>query len=285
MDDRFQGFQSWTTNPVELGLQEHTFPPNRRMEPQGLDDIQRWVVGAGGAAVLFYGLRQEGVGRWPLALLGGALLYQGISGQNLFDHVPGVERMPVMQQLTSAPTDLRIRKTLTINRPAAELYSYWRNLENLPTFMQHVQSVKEVDGKRSHWVVRVIPNMELEWDAEITVDRPDEMIGWETVPEAMLQNRGYVKFIPTERGTEVSVSIEYDPPGAALGRFAGGSLKFIAEQQIKEEVRNFKRLMETGELPTTEGQPAARREAWRQNEEARARQSAFQPEMQGEKGV
>jgi uncharacterized membrane protein len=234
--------------------------------PSGLDNVQRWVVGTGGAAVLWYGLRREGATRWPLFILGSALLYQGVSGQNLLDQVPGVEYVPVVRQMTSAPTQLRVRKTLTINRPAQELYSYWRNLENLPRFMQHVKSIQTLDDRRSHWVVDVLQKVELEWDAEIIEDRPGEMIAWQTLPDAQLQSMGYVKFVPTARGIEVSVSMNYEPPSALLGRFVGGGVRFIAEQQIKTEIRNFKRLMETGEIATTEGQPAARREAWQQRE-------------------
>jgi uncharacterized membrane protein len=118
--------------------------------------------------------------------------------------------------------------------------------------------VQELGNGQSHWVVNVIRDIELEWDARITLDKPNEMIAWETLPDETLQNRGYVKFIPTSRGTEVSVSMEYDPPGAAAGALAGRAVKFIAEQQVKEEIRNFKRLMETGELPTTKGQPSGR---------------------------
>jgi uncharacterized membrane protein len=124
--------------------------------------------------------------------------------------------------------------------------------------MSHVKSVQELGNGQSHWVVNVIRDIELEWDARITLDKPNEMIAWETLPDETLQNRGYVKFIPTSRGTEVSVSMEYDPPGAAAGALTGRAVKFIAEQQVKEEIRNFKRLMETGELPTTKGQPSGR---------------------------
>jgi uncharacterized membrane protein len=230
-----------------------------------MDHLQRWVSGVGGAALLWYGLRQHGIARWSLAAAGAGLLYQGVSGDNLLDRVPVAQEIPVVRQLSSAPTQLRIRKSLTVNRPASELYAYWRNLENLPNFMRHVKSVRELGEGRSHWVVGVLNDMELEWDAQITQDRPNEMIAWETLPDAQIQNRGYVKFISTPRGTEVSVSLEYDPPGSMLGRFAGGAVKFIAEQQIKEEIRSFKRLMETGELPTTKGQPAARPSAWQEN--------------------
>ena len=257
--EMMQGQQGRRRRRVEPGLQEHTFPPNRRMEPAGMDDLERWVSGVGGAALLWYGARQRGISRWSLALAGAGLVYQGISGDNLLDRIPMAQDIPVVKQLTSAPTQLRIRKSLTVNRPANELYEYWRNLENLPNFMTHVKSVKDLGEGRSHWKVEVLDKIQLEWDARITQDRPNEMIAWETEPDADIQNRGYVKFIPTSRGgTEVSVSLEYDPPGAIMGRFAGGAVKFIAEQEIKEQIRDFKRLMELGELATTEGQPSGR---------------------------
>jgi uncharacterized membrane protein len=230
-----------------------------------MDDLQRWVSGVGGAAILFYGLRQHGFSRWPLTALAAGLIYQGVSGNNLLDHIPVANEVPVVKQLTSQePTLLRVRKSLTINRPAADLYNYWRKLENLPTFMPHVKSVQDLGNGQSHWVVNVLRDIELEWDARITVDRPNEMIAWETLPEAELQNRGYVKFIPIRRGTEVSVSLEYDPPASMGGKFVGRAIRFIAEQQVKEEIRNFKRLMESGELPTTEGQPSGRRKEWQE---------------------
>jgi uncharacterized membrane protein len=233
-----------------------------------MDDLQRWVAGLSGAALLFYGLRQQNASRWALAALGAGLVYQGASGNNLLDYVPVAHEVPVLNQLTTKePTQLRIRKSMTVNRPASELYNYWRKLENLPHFMRHVKSVQQLDDKRSHWVVNVIRDMELEWDAQITVDRPNEMIGWETLADATIQNRGYVKFIPTSRGTEVSVSIEYEPPAGGIGKLAGRAVKFVAEQQITEEIRNFKSLMEVGEVITTEGQPSARREAWEQKKE------------------
>jgi uncharacterized membrane protein len=249
---------------VERGLQEHTYPPNYRDPDSGMDNLQRWVSGLSGAALLYYGLRQQHISRWFLTTLGAGLVYQGVSGNSLLDylpleHIPVVNETPVVRRMSSPePTELRIRKSLTVNRPASELYDYWRDLSKLPTFMTHVKSVQEVGDDLSHWVVNVMRGMELEWDARITVDRPNEMIAWETLPESTIQNRGYVKFIPTAYGTEVSVSLEYDPPAIMGGEIAGRAVKFIAEQQIKEEIRNFKRLMETGELPTTEGQPSGR---------------------------
>lgn len=248
---------------IERGVQEHTLPPKRRVQTSSMDELQRLVSGIGGAALLFYGLRQSNASRIPLAALGAGLLYQGASGKNFLDYVPVVNDIPAVQQMTmQEPAELRIRKTMTVNRPASELYTFWRKLENLPRFMSHVKQIQELDEKRSHWVVNVVKGIELEWDAEITVDRPNEMIAWQTLPEAMIQNRGYVKFIPAHKGTEVSISIEYDPPAGGLGKIAGRMAKFVAEHDVQEELRNFKRLMEVGEIITTEGQPSGRREAW-----------------------
>jgi uncharacterized membrane protein len=99
------------------------------------------------------------------------------------------------------------------------------------------------------------------------------MIAWETLPGATVANRGYVKFIPApgNRGTEVSVALEYDPPGAAIGLAAGEMVKFIAAHDIEEDIRAFKRMMEAGEVPTTQGQPAARPQAWQQHEQRQPR--------------
>jgi len=251
---------------ISRGVQEHSYPPNYHPPSSGMDDMQRWVSGVGGAAVLFYGLRQQNLSRWPLAVLGAGLIYQGVSGHNLLDYLPIHEDEneetsfiePVTNREPHESTELRIRKSVTINRPAAELYSYWRKLSNLPTFMTHVKSVEETSSEQSHWVVDVVHGMQLEWDARITVDRPNEMIAWETLPDSTLQNRGYVKFIPTSYGTEVSVSLEYDPPVAVAGALVGRALKFIPATEIKDEIRHFKALMEAGEIPTTDGQSSAR---------------------------
>jgi uncharacterized membrane protein len=175
--------------------------------------------------------------------------------------------VPILENVlpsVPAPTDLHIKKSVTVNKPVEEVYAYWRNLENLPRFMKHIKSVQTLDEKRSHWVAAVLRDMEVEWDAQILVDRPNEMIAWESLPGAKVENRGNVKFVqaPGGRGTEVHVSLEYLPPGAALGRVAAGVLNFVTEHQIKEDIRNFKHILEAGEIPTTEGQPAARGDAW-----------------------
>ena len=149
---------------------------------------------------------------------------------------------------------------MTINRSPEELYEYWRSLENLPRFMAHVRSVQRHGAGRSHWVVAGPRGTVIKFDAQITVDRPNEMIGWQTLPGAAVHHRGYVKFVPAPggRGTEVHVALEYEPPGGEAGKLLGNLLGGVTEQQIQEQIRNFKRIMEAGEIPTTKGQPSGR---------------------------
>lgn len=259
---------------VPTGTKEHTSRPIGRPPVDDLAERQRWLAAAAGSAMILQGFRQRNTGKWLLTLVGAGLLYQGVSGTNVLG------KLPVVRTMVSKQQGVRVQKIITVNKPPAELYQFWRNLENLPRFMRHVKEVRQLDQEKSHWRVAIIQNIELEWDAHITVDRPNEMIAWETLPGATVGNRGYVKFIPApgNRGTEVSVALEYDPPGAALGLAAGEMVKFIAAHDIEEDIRAFKRMMEAGEVPTTQGQPAARPEAWQHHEQRAPRTIGSSPQ-------
>src|SRR5205085_11469022 len=89
---------------------------------------------------------------------------------------------------------IKVEKTVTIERSPQELYRYWRNLEHLPLFMSHLESVKPIDNKRSHWIAKAPAGMTVEWDAEITAERPDELIAWQSINGAEIKNEGYVRF-------------------------------------------------------------------------------------------
>jgi uncharacterized membrane protein len=155
---------------------------------------------------------------------------------------------------------IEIERAVTINKPAEELYQYWRKLENLPNFMEHLQTVEQNDEKHSHWVARLAGGLPVAWDAEIVEDQPNERIVWRTVPDAQVQQSGVVTFKPAngERGTVVKVDIKYSPPGGIVGETFARMLNGITAQQVKDDIRRFKSLMETGEVPTTEGQPSGR---------------------------
>ena len=153
------------------------------------------------------------------------------------------------------PREIRVRKAVTVNRPAAEVYRFWRDLRNLPRFLQHLQSVEELGGRRSRWRTRGPAGMSIEWEAEITADRPNELIAWRSVEGSTVENFGSVRFVPAPggRGTEVHVDLHYNPPGGrvavALARLFGES----ADEQVYDDLRAFKQVLETGEVLVSEG--------------------------------
>jgi len=149
---------------------------------------------------------------------------------------------------------------ITINRPPADVYRFWRRLENLPRFMPHLESVASRDDRMSHWVIAAL-GTRLEWDAEITDDVMDARIAWRSVGDADVASSGEVSFTPAPggRGTEVRVSMTYDPPAGTLGRFFAKLLGQDPGQQLHQDLRRLKQLVETGEIVTTQGQPSGRR--------------------------
>lgn len=155
---------------------------------------------------------------------------------------------------------IKVERTVTIEKPAEDLYRFWRNLENLPRFTRHLKSVKVYDDKRSHWVTGAPLDTSVEWDAVITEDRPNELIAWTSVEGADIANSGSVHFhsAPGDRGTEVKVITNYDAPAGAVGDAIAKLFGKNPKQQIGDELARFKMLMETGEIATTDGQPSGR---------------------------
>jgi uncharacterized membrane protein len=151
---------------------------------------------------------------------------------------------------------VKFQKTITINLPVAEVYAFWSQLENLPRFMTHLQSVTEKSPRLSHWVVKPQDKTTLEWDAEILENRPNELISWQSLPGADVDNAGSVWFRPAigNRGAVVKVAIKYNPPG---GKFAASVAKLLGNDPngvIEDDLFRLKSLLETGEIPTTVGQ-------------------------------
>ena len=148
---------------------------------------------------------------------------------------------------------VQITKSVTINRPRDEVYECWRELDNLPRFIPALQELTLMPGGRSHWVVKGPASEAIEWDAEIVVDRPGEMLAWRTLEGANLPNEGEVRFTdaPAGRGTEVRVRLQYDPPagGQVLARLLGND----PEGLIREALRRFKQVLETGEVVRSDG--------------------------------
>jgi uncharacterized membrane protein len=162
---------------------------------------------------------------------------------------------------------MRVSQAVTINRSPEELYRFWRDFQNLPRFMKHLESVQTLEGQRSHWVAKGPAGTTVEWDAEILEDHPNELIFWRSIEGAEVDNTGSVRFerAPGGRGTVVRVRMQYDPPAGVVGATVAKLFGEDPAWQVKDDLRRFKQLMETGEIITTEGQPAGRESStsWR----------------------
>ena len=147
-----------------------------------------------------------------------------------------------------------VRRAVTVNRPIEEVYAFWRNFENFPRFMAHIESVR-VSGSRSHWAAKAPAGMTVEWDAEIADDRENELIAWRSLESSDVQHSGRVRFVraPGARGTEVRVDLAYMPPAGALGRTIAKLFGEEPDQQVRDDLRRFKQIAETGEIPMSEG--------------------------------
>lgn len=146
-----------------------------------------------------------------------------------------------------------VKKSVIINKSSEELYSFWRKFENLPRFMNHIESVKNLDDKRSHWVVKAPLGAKVEWDAEIINENEPKTIVWQSLEGADVDNTGSVAFTPTDdgSGTEVKVTMKYNPPGGAVGAVVAKFFGENPEQQLEEDLNRFKQVMETGKIPPT----------------------------------
>lgn len=228
-------------------------------------ELERRVSAVGGGALTLYGLTRRSLPGLLLAIAGGGLLYRGATGHCATYAALGVNTAGESQgqsPVASVPHQggVKVEKAVTVDKSPEELYRFWRDFENLPRFMDHLESVKALGDKRSHWVAKAPLGMSVAWDAEIINEVEDKLIAWRSLEGADIGNAGSVRFTPAPdgRGTEVKVTLEYDPPGGAI---AAAFAKLLGEepaQQVQEDLRRFKRVMEAGEIPTTAGQPSGR---------------------------
>ncbi|HEY0368825.1 MAG TPA: SRPBCC family protein [Chthoniobacterales bacterium] len=200
-----------------------------------------------------------------LSLLGVAFTERG-NDQERIEAAAGAVGGVMIADIVSALQNSRdtqpvqVEKVIAIDRSPNELYDFWRNFENLPQFMRHLESVRQTGQNRSHWRARGPAGTSVEWDAEIVDDRPGELISWRSLPGADIDNSGSVRFERATggRGTFVRVKMQYDPPG---GFFGASIAKLLGEEpsvQVQRDLYRFKQVIETGQLVTTEGQSAGR---------------------------
>jgi uncharacterized membrane protein len=227
-------------------------------------EVERWASALGGAAMAALGMKRLKEERSAAGVLmtaaGSALIYRSATGFCPVYAAAGIDTATDRHDTRRAlggPAGVHVEESVTINRDAGELYDCWRRFDDLPRFMSHLISVRTVNRRLSHWVAKAPAGRKVEWDAEVINDVPGELIGWRTVDGADVVSAGSVQFkrAPAGRGTEVRVHLQYDPPAGKAGATVAWLLGYEPTQTIREDLRRFKQLMETGEVPTTHGQP------------------------------
>ena len=211
---------------------------------------------AAGVGLAAYGLSRRSLGGVLLALVGGALIKRGATGHCEMYAALGVNSRQLNTE-TGVPGNkgIKVVKSVTVGRPAQEVYRYWRKLENLAQFMNHVKSVTQIDERRSTWVVKGPMGTDLEWTAQILTDREGELISWESLPGAEVQNAGSVRFESVGDGrTEVRVSLQYQPPAGVLGATVAKLFGEAPEQQLEEDLARFKTIIEREAVAAVAGQ-------------------------------
>lgn len=251
------------TMTTEAARQQRQTPsPLRRHSGAQTDvnvsDFERWLSLIGGSALGILGLSRRSLSGLAISAVGGALVYRGISGHCSLYGAMGINTAH-HGPATSVPAGhgIKVDESVTINRPVADVFHFWRRFENLPRIMNHLESVISSGGNRFHWVARGPLGTRVEWDAEIFNERPNELIAWRSLKGSDVDTAGSVHFVslPNGRGTEVRVVFKYDPIAGKAGAWAAQLFGREPSQQVREDLRRFKALMETSETPTTSGQP------------------------------
>ena len=248
--ESFQSGASWTGRQ-DVTLQRHR--ASSGSAPQNVGEVERWGSIATGALLVLAGLSRGKLSGALAGLIGASLVHRGVTGHCYCYDALGIDTAEHPPS-TAVPAQegVKVEKTITINCPPERLYSFWRDVENLPRVMRHLKQVEAIDSERSHWVAAGPIGIEVEWDAEFYRQRENEMIAWRSLPGGDIETAGSVHFRPAgERGTTVAVSMKYNPPGGKMGDAIASLLGRGLEQELEEDLRRFKSFMETGETPAS----------------------------------
>ncbi len=225
---------------------------------QNVGKTEKWASVAGGVFFTLKGLSHGGVTGLLSTGLGVGLLYRGLTGHcHLYDQL-GIDTATRPEStVIPAHAGVHVKKSMTIAKPVGEVFRFWDQLERLPEVMTHITKVERTGDKTSHWVAEAPLGFSVEWDAEVFNRVEDELIAWRSLPGSLVQSAGSVRFqtLPHDRGTAVTLTMKYNPPGGQLTDSVAWLFGRDLASEIEGDLRNLKRLLETGELPTVEGQP------------------------------
>ena len=234
---------------------------NKCSREKNVGNRERLLSGVAGAVLGIRSLRQSN--RSPLRSVILLTLSAALARRSMTGVCPLYKALGFSTEKSTNHGGIDITKSVTVRRPAQELFGYWRTLENLPNFMKHLTSVETIDSKNSRWRTKGALGTEVSWQAEITAERAGEYIAWKSVPGSQLENLGSVRFLQEANGeTKVELHIRYQPPGSIAGQTIEKILGPNARTQVMNDLRRFKQLMEAGELASTEGQAAGARKAF-----------------------
>lgn len=228
-------------------------------EKQNVNQVERIVSTALGGVLLMRSLTR----RSPVeGILGIALLYRGVSGYSYLYQMLGMNTAKGNKQGEAGAADGApvVERSITVEKPADELYRYWRDPRELSKILGKFGEVTAVGGNRMHWRMNVPLRRNMEWDTQIVEDRPGQVLRWESVEGAQIPNQGTVRFRPApgDWGTEANLYFRFEPPGGTLGKNVVKRLNIVPRLLAERVLRRFKSLAETGEMPTLEHNPSAR---------------------------
>jgi uncharacterized membrane protein len=151
----------------------------------------------------------------------------------------------------------RFSRAVTINRPPAELYNFWRDFSNLPAIMDNIISIHVINSEASEWKAKGPGGSEIKWRSHVTEDIEGAFIAWRSNEDADVFNEGRISFVPAQgdRGTVVTALMAYDPPAGFVGKIIAKVMQREPEVQLRRDLRRFKQLMETGEIATNVRNP------------------------------
>ncbi|UPV74500.1 SRPBCC family protein [Halorussus limi] len=221
---------------------------------------RRTAAAAVGGTLLAVGLRKRSLGGAALALAGGWLLYRGVDGRGRRSQNGGAAVEPDETEPGVASGATEVEKSVTVGESADELYRFWRDSDLLDRIVGGFAEVTLGGEDRHRWSVPAPFGRTVEWETEMVEDRPGEFLRWKSVEGAPIPNEGSVRFrpAPADRGTEVTLTLRFDPPGGRVGRSAMNLLGVVPEALANKMLYRFKSLAETGEIPTLERNPSAR---------------------------
>jgi uncharacterized membrane protein len=237
---------------IEEGYQPYAGQPN-------IGGSERAFSVAAGLGLAAIGLARGRLSGLALTAMGAGLLWRGFTGRCQCYAALGLNTAAPKHNPAvgvSAQHGYKVEKTITINRRPGDLYQYWRRLENLPQVMSHLKQVQQIDTQRSHWVAEGALGKDVQWDAEIHNERENEMIAWRSLPGGDVDTAGSIHFKPSHNGgTEVRVSMKYNPPAGKLGAQVAALFGDDLEAKLDEDLDRFKQIMETSTTSTLGGLP------------------------------